>query len=94
MSFKIIDDKGIKVNNWKKFYKKSSKILFDLDPVKFKEIAENQTYIYTGSILKDAVKIDDFYLYANLNIEAFLTRLRVLVKAIDLDLDEISFIIE
>ena len=94
VSFKIMEDKEIRVDSWKNFYKKSSKILFDLDPIKFKEIAENQTYIYTGSILKDAVKIDDFYLYANLNIEAFLTRLRILVKAINLDLEEISFIIE
>lgn len=94
VSFKIMEDKEIRVDSWKNFYKKSSKILFDLDPIKFKEIAENRTYIYTGSILKDAVKIDDFYLYANLNIEAFLTRLRILVKAINLDLEEISFIIE
>ena len=44
--------------------------------------------------LKDAIKIDGFYLYANLNIEAFLTRLRILAIGINLDLEELSFVIE
>lgn len=94
LSFKIMEDKEIKVDSWKDFYKKASEILFDLDSIKFKQIAENQTYVYSGSILKDAIKIDDFYLYANLNIEAFLARLRILVKGINLDLEEVSFVIE
>ena len=94
LSFKIIEDKEFKVNSWKDFYKKTSKILFELDPINFRKISIKETYIYNGTILKDAIKIDDFYLYANLNIEAFLTRLRILSNGINLDLEEIIFTIE
>lgn len=94
LSFKIMEEKEIKVNSWKDFYKKASIILFDLDPIQFKEIAKKNTLIYTGSILKDAMKIDDFYLYSNLSIEAFLARLRILVLDIGLNLEEVSYNIE
>ncbi len=94
LSFKILEDKEINVNSWKDFYKKVSKILFDLDPIKFKRLVEKHTYIYNGSILKDAIKIDDFYLYANLNIEAFLIRIRILVIGIGLELEEVNFTID
>jgi uncharacterized protein with ParB-like and HNH nuclease domain len=94
LSFKIIEDKEFKVNSWKDFYKKTSKILFELNPINFRKISIKETYIYNGTILKDAIKIDDFYLYANLNIEAFLTRLRILSNGINLDLEEIIFTIE
>ncbi len=94
LSFKIMEDKEIKVNSWKDFYRKATKILFDLDPILFKQIAEKRYYIYTGTILKDAIKVDDFYLYANHNIEAFLARLRIFVTKIGLNLDEVSFTIE
>jgi uncharacterized protein with ParB-like and HNH nuclease domain len=94
ISFKLMEDKEIKADSWKEFYKKASKLLYELDPVKFREIAKKNTYVYAGSIMKDAIKIDDFYLYANLNIEAFLSRLRVFVNEIGLNLEEVSFIIE
>jgi len=94
LSFKIMEDKEIKVDSWKDFFKKVSKILFDLDPVLFKNISENNSFIYTGEILKDAIKIDDYYLYANLNIETFLQRLRILVSELGLDLDELHFTID
>jgi len=94
LSFKIMEDREINVRSWKDFYSKISNILFELDPIKFKQTAEINKFIYNGSILKDAVKIEDFLLYSNLNIEAFLFRLRVLAKGINLDLDEVRFIIE
>ena len=93
-SFKIIEDKEIPVTSWKDFFKKVSNILFELDPMEFRRAAENQGYIYSGERKKDAVKIDDFYLYANLNIEAFLSRLRMLANEISLDLDEVSFTLQ
>lgn len=94
LSFKVMEDKEINVSSWKDFYKKTSKILFELDPIKFKQISESHKYIYNGNILKDTVKVDDFYLYSNLNIEAFLYRLRILAKGINLDLNEVIFILE
>lgn len=94
LSFKLMEDKEIKVNSWKDFYKKVSLVLFDLDPLLFRKVSDNNSFIYTGEILKDAVKIDDFYLYANLNIESFLQRLRVLVKDVGLELEELSLTIE
>ena len=94
LAYKIMEDKENKVDSWKEFYKKVCKVLYELDPVKFKKIITDHTYIYIGSILKDAFKIDDFYVYSNLNIESFLTRLRIIVNEIGLNLDEVSFIIE
>jgi hypothetical protein len=45
-------------------------------------------------MIKDAITVDNMLIYSNLNIEAFLARLRVLFEEIGLDLDELSFEIE
>ena len=94
VSFKVMEGKEIKVDSWKDFYRRLTKILYDLDPVNFKKIVTEKSFIYNGEIMKDAVKIDDFKLYANLNIESFLSRMRVMLTEIGLGLDELSFIIE
>ncbi|WGK68885.1 DUF262 domain-containing protein [Candidatus Haliotispira prima] len=94
ISFKLMENREIEVDSWKEFYKKISLLLYELDPIKFREIAKKNDYIYTGTILKGASKIDDFYLSSSFNVETFLSRLRVFVQGIGLNLDEVSFIIE
>ncbi len=94
LSFSVMKDKQINVTNWKSFFHKVCQILFELDPIRFKQTAIENNYIYTGTIVKDTIKVDDFLIYANLNIEAFLYRLRVLSKGINLELDEVKFVID
>ena len=94
LSFKFMEEKEKKVNSWKGLYKKVCLILYELDPIKFKQIATDHTFTYNGEITKDSIKIDNFQIYSNLNIESFLSRLRIIVQEIGLDLDDLSFIIE
>jgi len=94
ISFKFMEEKEKKVNSWKELYKKVCLILYELDPIKFKQIATDHTFTYNGEILKDSIKIDSLQIYSNLNIESFLSRLRIIVQEIGLELDDLSFIIE
>ena len=95
ISFKFMDDKEKNISSWKDFYKIISTILFELDPIKFKQIVSENNYIYEGqSLHRDSYKIDDFYIYTNLSAESILTRLRLMIDKIDLDLDDLVFTIE
>ncbi|MDM8565626.1 DUF262 domain-containing protein [Candidatus Halobeggiatoa sp. HSG11] len=94
ISFKFMEEKEKKVNSWKELYKKVCLILYELDPIKFKQITTDYTFTYNGDILKDSIKIDNFQIYSNLNIESFLSRLRIIVKEMELELDDLSFIIK
>lgn len=94
LSFKFMEEKEKKVSSWKELYKKVCLILYELDPIKFKQITTDHTFTYNGDITKDSIKIDNVQIYSNLNIESFLSRLRIIVQEIGLDLDDLSFIIE
>ncbi len=94
VSFKFMEEKEKKVSSWKELYKKVCLILYELDPIKFKQITTDHTFTYNGEIAKDCIKIDNFNIYSNLNIESFLSRLRIIVQEIGLDFDDLSFIIE
>ena len=94
LAFKFMDDSEKQVKNWKDLYKNICKILYELDPIKFKQMVEDNKFDYKGEILRDSINIDNILIYANLSVESFLSRLRILVEEIGLDLDELSFIIE
>ena len=94
ISFKFMEEKEKKVNSWKELYKKVCLILFELDPIKFKQIITDHKFTYNGGIIKDRIKIDNCQIYSNLNIDSFLSRLRIIVQEIGLDLDDLSFVIE
>jgi hypothetical protein len=93
-SFKFMDDKEKNISSWKDFYKVMLSALFELDPIQFKQIMDNNGYVYAGdSIERDAYKIDSFYIYTNLSAESILSRLRVVIDKIGLDLDDVAFTI-
>jgi len=93
-SFKFMDDKEKNINSWKDFYKIVSNTLFELDPIQFKQIIDSNGYIYEGnSTERDSYKIDSFYIYTNLSAESILSRLRVIIDKIGLDLDDVTFTI-
>jgi uncharacterized protein with ParB-like and HNH nuclease domain len=94
LSFKFMDDGEKQVNSWKNLYKNSCEILYELDPIKFKQIIINNKLDYKGEDSRDRAKIGSMLIYSHLDTEAILSRLRVLVKEIGLDLDELSFIIK
>ena len=94
LSYQFMKEKEISVNSWKDFYIKISFILFELDPVEFKRIIIANDYKYSfTSREKDGHKISDFHIYINLSAENFLSRLRVIIEEIDLDLNDLSFTI-
>jgi hypothetical protein len=68
-------------------------MLYELDPIKFKQIVNNNNMNFRSSIDSDSVKLNDIYLYTNLSAEAFLLRLRILTEEIGLDLNDLSFTI-
>ena len=68
--------------------------MYDLDPIRFKQIIIENNYNYVSSVEADSFKLNDIYLYVNLDIESFLSKLRVIMKQMDLDLNDISFTIE
>jgi len=82
------------LSSWKDLYKNVCEILYELDPIKFKQIMIDHKFDYKHQMIKDAITVDNMLIYSNLNIEAFLARLRVLFEEIGLDLDELSFEIE
>lgn len=97
ISFKFMDDKNQPVKNWKDFYKKVCSVLFELEPVRFKQIVIDNRFVYTedsSTDLKKHLKVDSLYVYGILDTETMLARLRKLVKDIDLDLDDLNFVIK
>ncbi len=94
MSFKFMDDGEEMTNSWKDLYENICKTLCELDPIKFKQIIINNKFDYKGNGTRDRIIVNSISVYSNLNIEMFLSRLRVLVKEIGLDLNDLSFIIE
>jgi hypothetical protein len=96
VSFKFMDNKEVNIESWKLFYGKITSILYDLDPVKFKQIVINNNFQYTevsSTDISKHFKINDFYIYSILGTEKVLLRLRILVEEIGLDLDDLSFTI-
>ena len=96
ISFKFMDNKEKNISSWKEFYKKISNILFELDPIEFKKIVVENNFIYleTSSTSKEKHhKIDDFYIYTILDTETTLSRLRVIIDKMSLDLDYVTFTI-
>jgi len=96
ISFKFMDEKEIKTKSWKEFYTKIIKILSELDLVKLKQILIKNNFIYNenSSTSKDKhYKIDNIYIYTILDTETMLSRLRVIINEIGLDLDDIVFTI-
>jgi uncharacterized protein with ParB-like and HNH nuclease domain len=93
LSYQFMKEKEVTINSWKDFYLKISFMLYELDPIKFKQIVNNNNMNFRSSIDSDSVKLNDIYLYTNLSAEAFLSRLRILTEEIGLDLNDLSFTI-
>jgi len=94
ISFKFMDEKEIKTKSWKEFYIKVLESLYELDPIKLKQIIVSNNFDYKfKSREKDGYKFYDFYIYINLSAEGFLSRLRTIIDEIGLDLDDIVFTI-
>lgn len=97
ISFTFIEDKHKSVKSWKDFYKKVCAIIYEFDPILFKQIIIDNKFIYkekSTTNIKDHIKIDDFYVYGILDTETMLARLRTIFENIDLDLDDLSFVIK
>jgi len=94
LSYQFMEDKDKTIHSWKDFYKIISSILYELDPVKFKQIIIDHNYDYEGFAKgRDSYQINEFYIYTNLSAEAILSRLRVLIEKIGLSLNDLSFTI-
>lgn len=94
LSYQFMEEKEKTIHSWKDFYKIISSILYELDPIKFKQIILDHNYNYEGLAKgRDSYKINEFYIYTNLSAEAILSRLRVLIEKIGLDLNDLSFTI-
>jgi len=94
LSYRFMEEKETIIYSWKDFYKNISTILYDLDPIMFRQIIMENNYNYMSSVEADNFKLNDINLYVNLNIESFLSKLRVIVEQMGLDLNDISFTIE
>jgi len=88
LSYSFMGDSEQAVSSWKNFYKQISSILYELDPVKYKQIITDNKFIYDG---KNSYKVGDFHIYVNMGAEGILARLRTVIEEIGLDLDELSF---
>ena len=94
LSYQFMEEKEKIIHSWKDFYKIISSILYELDPIKFKQIIIEHNYNYEGLAKgRDSYQINEFYIYTNLSAEAILSRLRVLIEKIGLDLNDLSFTI-
>jgi hypothetical protein len=94
LSYRFMEDKEVVIYSWKDFYKNTCTILYDLDPIMFRKIIMENNYNYMSSVEADNFKLNDIYLYVNLNIESFLSKLRIIVEQMGLDLNDINFTIE
>lgn len=94
LSYRFMEDKEVLIYSWKDFYKNTCTVLYDLDPIMFRKIIMENNYNYMSSVEADNFKLNDIYLYVNLNIESFLSKLRIIVEQMGLDLNDISFTIE
>jgi len=94
LSYRFMEEKEVIIYSWKDFYKNTCTILYDLDPILFRQIVMEYNYNYVSSIEADNFQLNDISIYVNLNIESFLSKLRVIVEQMGLDLNDISFTIE
>lgn len=101
VSFEIFKE-TYKVSSWKEFYERLTNILYDLDQIKFKDIArksfgkesiDNRKSTESAK-LREPIKVaDGIYLESNINTEAKLFMMRFLMKQFDLSLDDVNFTI-
>ena len=94
LSYRFMEEKEVIIYSWKDFYKNTCTILYGLDPILFRQIVMKYNYTYVSSIEADNFQLNDISIYVNLNIESFLSKLRVIVEQMGLDLNDISFTIE
>ncbi len=93
VSFKFMENKEVDIESWRDFYRKTTSILYDLDPVKFKQIILQKDYSFTSSVDRHNHKFGDFDIYLNLSSDVFLSRLRMMFIGVDLDLNDLNFTI-
>jgi uncharacterized protein with ParB-like and HNH nuclease domain len=96
LSYQFMKEKENTIQNWKNFYKIILSELYNLDPIKFKQIIINNNFQYKKSSVTDMhkhFKINNFYIYSILDTETILSRLRTLTEEIGLDLNDLSFTI-
>jgi len=96
LSYQFMKEKENTIQNWKNFYKIILSELYNLDPIKFKQIIINNNFQYKKSSATDMhkhFKINNFYIYSILDTETILSRLRTLTEEIGLDLNDLSFTI-
>jgi uncharacterized protein with ParB-like and HNH nuclease domain len=95
ISFQFMNGTTKKIGSWKEFYTNVLSILYDLDPIKLKQILNNNKYLYnkdsSNTKIDKHIKISDIYIYGILETEELLSRIRSIIKDIDLDLDDIVF---
>ena len=92
LSFKFREDKEKNIDSWKGLYRKISTCLYELDPIKYKQIIIDNKFICEEN--RHSYKIDDFYIYTNLSSENILSRLRSVILKLELDLDDLNFTIQ
>ena len=92
LSFKFMEDKEKNIDSWKGLYRKISTCLYELDPIKYRQIIIDNGFICEEN--RHGYKIDDFYIYTNLSSENILSRLRSVILKLELDLDDLSFTIQ
>jgi hypothetical protein len=93
VSFKLLDNKEQEINHWKIFYKTVCSTLYELDPIKFKQIVSDNKFDAVANA-KRHIQIDNFHINGNLTAEMILLRLRTIIEQIGLDLDDLSFTIK
>jgi hypothetical protein len=96
LSYQFMKKKEKTIQSWKNFYKIILLELYDFDPIKFEQIVNNNNFKYKKSSATDInkhFKINNFYIYSILDTETILSRLRILIEEIGLDLNDLSFTI-
>lgn len=101
VAFEIIGQQ-YRVSSWREFYENIATVLYDLDPIKFMNIAKksygkdsiDNRIVSESSKLRKPIKIGDgIYLEENLNTEAKLGLIRFLINEFGLNLDDVNFTI-
>ena len=101
VSFEIFKE-SYKVSNWKEFYEKLLNMLYDLDPIKLRDIArksfgkdsiDNRKSTEVTKLRRPIKVSDGIYMESNIDTEAKLFMMRFLMKQFDLSLDDVNFTI-
>lgn len=101
VSFEIFKE-SYKVSNWKEFYEKLLNMLYDLDPIKLRDIArksfgkdsiDNRKSTEVTKLRRPIKVADGIYMESNIDTEAKLFMMRFLMKQFDLSLDDVNFTI-